>query len=165
MWFKLELNKTNHLQIKPQILTPIHENTAHLQETFFFPTTFDSRDKVSSVRASLPWTGPRLGACVSWWNPSKEWQKTSLCVCVEDLGWVENPDTPIFKLWSENISCSVPRTGQYWQVADGPSSSLTIDTDNIPLGSYTMEIVIYHYRSKEKFIPLGYASTQFSITG
>ncbi|KAF1389994.1 hypothetical protein PFLUV_G00053460 [Perca fluviatilis] len=54
--------------------------------------------------------------------------------------------------------------GQYWQVADGPSSSLTIDTDEIPLGSYTMDIVIYHYRSKEKFIPLGYASTQFSIT-
>ncbi|XP_049437345.1 premelanosome protein b [Epinephelus fuscoguttatus] len=54
--------------------------------------------------------------------------------------------------------------GQYWQVADGPSSSLTIDTDDIPLGSYTMDIVIYHYRSKEKFIPLGYASTQFSIT-
>ncbi|XP_061591141.1 premelanosome protein b [Cololabis saira] len=54
--------------------------------------------------------------------------------------------------------------GQYWQVADGPSSSLTIDTDDTPLGSYTMDIVIYHYRSKEKFIPLGYASTQFSIT-
>ncbi|XP_028266259.1 premelanosome protein b [Parambassis ranga] len=54
--------------------------------------------------------------------------------------------------------------GQYWQVADGPSSSLTISTDDIPLGSYTMDIVIYHYRSKEKFIPLGYASTQFSIT-
>ncbi|XP_074499465.1 premelanosome protein b [Sebastes fasciatus] len=54
--------------------------------------------------------------------------------------------------------------GQYWQVADDSSSSLTIDTDNIPLGSYTIDIVIYHYRSKEKFIPLGYASTQFSIT-
>uniref|UniRef100_A0A672HZJ5 Premelanosome protein b n=1 Tax=Salarias fasciatus TaxID=181472 RepID=A0A672HZJ5_SALFA len=54
--------------------------------------------------------------------------------------------------------------GQYWQVSDGPSSSLTISTDDIPLGSYTMDIVIYHYRSKEKFIPLGYASTQFSIT-
>ncbi|XP_032417987.1 premelanosome protein b [Xiphophorus hellerii] len=54
--------------------------------------------------------------------------------------------------------------GQYWQVADGPCSSLTISTDDIPLGSYTMDIVIYHYRSKEKFIPLGYASTQFSIT-
>ncbi|XP_023248686.1 melanocyte protein PMEL-like [Seriola lalandi dorsalis] len=54
--------------------------------------------------------------------------------------------------------------GQYWQVADDSSSSLTIDTDDIPLGSYTMDIVIYHYRSKEKFIPLGYATTQFSIT-
>ncbi|XP_060931445.1 premelanosome protein b [Limanda limanda] len=54
--------------------------------------------------------------------------------------------------------------GQYWQVADGPSSSLTIATDDVPLGSYTMDIVIYHYRSKERFIPLGYASTQFSIT-
>ncbi|XP_034027360.1 melanocyte protein PMEL-like [Thalassophryne amazonica] len=54
--------------------------------------------------------------------------------------------------------------GQYWQVAGCPSSSLTIATDDIPLGSYTMDIVIYHYRSKEKFIPLGYGSTQFSIT-
>ncbi|XP_044206953.1 premelanosome protein b [Thunnus albacares] len=54
--------------------------------------------------------------------------------------------------------------GKYWQVADDSSSSLTIGTDDIPLGSYTMDIVIYHYRSKEKFIPLGYASTQFSIT-
>uniref|UniRef100_A0A8C3A3P8 Premelanosome protein b n=1 Tax=Cyclopterus lumpus TaxID=8103 RepID=A0A8C3A3P8_CYCLU len=59
----------------------------------------------------------------------------------------------VWKTWS-----------QYWQVADGSSSSLTIDTDDIPLGSYTMDIVIYHYRSKEKFIPLGYASTHFSIT-
>ncbi|KAJ8258488.1 hypothetical protein COCON_G00175000 [Conger conger] len=54
--------------------------------------------------------------------------------------------------------------GRYWQVAGGPSSSLTIGTDNIPLGSYTMELVIYHCRGKEKFVPLGYASTQFSIT-
>jgi melanocyte protein PMEL len=50
-------------------------------------------------------------------------------------------------------------------VSDGPSSSLTIGTDNVPLGSYIVDIVIYHYRSHEKFIPLGYASTQFSITG
>ncbi|XP_045931266.1 melanocyte protein PMEL-like [Micropterus dolomieu] len=54
--------------------------------------------------------------------------------------------------------------GRYWQVADGPSSSLSIGTDNIPLGSYNMEVVIYHYRGKDKFIPLGYASTVFSIT-
>lgn len=54
--------------------------------------------------------------------------------------------------------------GQYWQVSDGPSSSLTIGTDEVPLGSYVMDIVIYHYRGRQKFIPLGYASTQFSIT-
>ncbi|XP_069571323.1 premelanosome protein a [Brachyistius frenatus] len=54
--------------------------------------------------------------------------------------------------------------GRYWQVADGPSSSLTISTDNVPLGSYNMELVIYHCRGKDKFIPLGYASTVFSIT-
>uniref|UniRef100_A0A1A8CFE7 Premelanosome protein a n=1 Tax=Nothobranchius kadleci TaxID=1051664 RepID=A0A1A8CFE7_NOTKA len=54
--------------------------------------------------------------------------------------------------------------GRYWQVADGPSSSLTIGTDNVPLGSYNMEVVIYHCRGKNKFIPLGYASTVFTIT-
>ncbi|CDQ65740.1 unnamed protein product [Oncorhynchus mykiss] len=54
--------------------------------------------------------------------------------------------------------------GRYWQVAGGPSSSLTIGTDNVPLGSYNMEVVIYHCRGKDKFIPLGYASTTFSIT-
>uniref|UniRef100_A0A8C2IHE2 Premelanosome protein a n=1 Tax=Cyprinus carpio TaxID=7962 RepID=A0A8C2IHE2_CYPCA len=54
--------------------------------------------------------------------------------------------------------------GKYWQVADGPTSLLTIETDKMPLGSYTMDIVIYHCRGKDKFVPLGYASTQFSIT-
>ncbi|RVE72806.1 hypothetical protein OJAV_G00041370 [Oryzias javanicus] len=54
--------------------------------------------------------------------------------------------------------------GRYWQVADGPSSSLTIGTDNVALGSYNMEVVIYHCRGRDRFIPLGYASTVFSIT-
>ncbi|XP_040890103.1 premelanosome protein a isoform X1 [Toxotes jaculatrix] len=54
--------------------------------------------------------------------------------------------------------------GRYWQVADGPSSSLSIGTDNVPLGSYNMEVVIYHCRGKDKFIPLGYASSVFTIT-
>ncbi|KAK5933792.1 hypothetical protein CgunFtcFv8_014246 [Champsocephalus gunnari] len=54
--------------------------------------------------------------------------------------------------------------GRYWQVADGPSSSLSIGTDNVPLGSYNMEVIIYHCRGKDKFIPLGYASTFFAIT-
>nr|XP_023688699.1 melanocyte protein PMEL isoform X2 [Paramormyrops kingsleyae] len=54
--------------------------------------------------------------------------------------------------------------GRYWQVADGPSSFLMIGTDNIAQGSYNMEVVIYHCRGKDKFIPLGYGITQFSIT-
>ncbi|KAK3536621.1 hypothetical protein QTP86_015421 [Hemibagrus guttatus] len=54
--------------------------------------------------------------------------------------------------------------GRFWQVAGGPSSVLTIGTDNVPLGSYNMEVVIYHCRGKDRFIPLGYVSTQFSIT-
>uniref|UniRef100_A0A3Q3X605 PKD domain-containing protein n=1 Tax=Mola mola TaxID=94237 RepID=A0A3Q3X605_MOLML len=75
------------------------------------------------------------------------------------------PDgTPFKKDTKPNYVFVWKAWGQYWQVADGSSSSLTVDTDDIPLGSYNMDIVIYHYRSKEKFIPLGYASTQFSIT-
>ncbi|KAM7005374.1 premelanosome protein a [Tautogolabrus adspersus] len=54
--------------------------------------------------------------------------------------------------------------GRYWQVADGPSSSLSLNTRDTPLGSYNMEVVIYHCRNKDKFIPLGYASTVFTIT-
>ncbi|MED6240065.1 hypothetical protein ATANTOWER_015560 [Ataeniobius toweri] len=54
--------------------------------------------------------------------------------------------------------------GRYWQVADGPSSSLTIGTDSVPLGSYNMELVIYHCRGRDRFIPLGYASSVFTIT-
>jgi melanocyte protein PMEL len=63
------------------------------------------------------------------------------------------------------MSGLVSSKGRFWQVADGPSSSLSIDTDNVPLGSYKMEVVIYHSRGDDQFIPLGYASTQFSITG
>uniref|UniRef100_A0A8C5SGG0 PKD domain-containing protein n=1 Tax=Laticauda laticaudata TaxID=8630 RepID=A0A8C5SGG0_LATLA len=54
--------------------------------------------------------------------------------------------------------------GQYWQVVDGPTSSVTIETADIALGSYTMNVAIYHYRGREKFIPIGGTSSQFSIT-
>lgn len=54
--------------------------------------------------------------------------------------------------------------GKYWQVVDGPSSNLTVETDGIPLGSYTMEVVVYHYRGRQKFIPIGSTSSQFAIT-
>ncbi|XP_010724951.2 melanocyte protein PMEL [Meleagris gallopavo] len=54
--------------------------------------------------------------------------------------------------------------GRYWQVVDGAVSQLTVGTDGVALGSYTMEVVVYHYRGSEKFIPIGRASTEFSIT-
>ncbi|XP_027525046.1 melanocyte protein PMEL [Corapipo altera] len=54
--------------------------------------------------------------------------------------------------------------GRYWQVVDGAASQLTVGTAGVPLGSYTMEVVVYHYRGRQKFIPIGRASTQFSIT-
>ncbi|XP_074785673.1 melanocyte protein PMEL, partial [Athene noctua] len=54
--------------------------------------------------------------------------------------------------------------GRYWQVVDGAASRLTVGTAGVPLGSYTMEVVVYHYRGRQKFIPIGHASTQFSIT-
>ncbi|KAK3519221.1 hypothetical protein QTP70_022215, partial [Hemibagrus guttatus] len=54
--------------------------------------------------------------------------------------------------------------GKYWQVSDGLSSSLAISTVDIPLGSYVMDVVIYHHRKRDRFIPIGYASTQFCIT-
>ncbi|XP_068854909.1 melanocyte protein PMEL [Aphelocoma coerulescens] len=54
--------------------------------------------------------------------------------------------------------------GRYWQVVDGAASQLTVGTAGVPLGSYTMEVAVYHYRGRQKFIPIGHASTQFSIT-
>ncbi|KAM9319972.1 melanocyte protein PMEL [Gastrophryne carolinensis] len=54
--------------------------------------------------------------------------------------------------------------GKYWQVVDGPSSNLTVETDDIPLGSHTMQVVVYHYRGRQKFIPIGATSSQFAIT-
>lgn len=50
-------------------------------------------------------------------------------------------------------------------MVDGATSQLTVGTDGVALGSYTMEVVVYHYRGSQKFIPIGRASTQFSITG
>ncbi|KAH1176067.1 melanocyte protein PMEL [Mauremys mutica] len=54
--------------------------------------------------------------------------------------------------------------GQYWQVVDGPSSLLTVETAGVPLGSYAMDVQVYHYRGRQKFIPMGRATSQFSIT-
>ncbi|NXW90304.1 PMEL protein, partial [Alopecoenas beccarii] len=54
--------------------------------------------------------------------------------------------------------------GRYWQVVDGATSRLTVGTAGVALGSYTMEVVVYHYRGRQKFVPIGRASTQFSVT-
>ncbi|NXN99755.1 PMEL protein, partial [Rhinopomastus cyanomelas] len=54
--------------------------------------------------------------------------------------------------------------GRYWQVVDGASSRLTVSTAGVPLGSYSMEVIVYHYRGRQKFIPIGRASSQFTIT-
>ncbi|XP_043388503.1 melanocyte protein PMEL [Chelonia mydas] len=54
--------------------------------------------------------------------------------------------------------------GQYWQVVDGPSSLLTVETAGVALGSYAMDVQVYHYRGHRKFIPMGRATSQFSIT-
>ncbi|XP_078390633.1 premelanosome protein a isoform X1 [Cetorhinus maximus] len=53
--------------------------------------------------------------------------------------------------------------GKFQQVVDGPSSLVAIDTADIPLGSYTMEVTVYHYRGHQKFIPIGKAYSQFTI--
>ncbi|XP_059393967.1 premelanosome protein a [Carassius carassius] len=95
------------------------------------------------------------------------------------MGQTVYPESNIPQVWTGVFPDSTPFTkvsnkkprfiyvwktwGKYWQVADGPSSLMTIETDSMPLGSYTMDIVIYHCRGKDKFVPLGYASTQFSI--
>ncbi|XP_030052599.1 melanocyte protein PMEL isoform X2 [Microcaecilia unicolor] len=62
-------------------------------------------------------------------------------------------------VWSQNHTAN----GKYWQVVDGPSSLLTVDTEDAPLGSYTMEVIVYHHRGRQQFIPLGKAASQFSI--
>ncbi|XP_041097872.1 premelanosome protein a isoform X2 [Polyodon spathula] len=54
--------------------------------------------------------------------------------------------------------------GKFWQVADGPFSSLTVATDYVPLGSYSVEVVVYHSRGRDQFIPMGSATTDFAIT-
>lgn len=69
-----------------------------------------------------------------------------------------------FQSWRFSRILFLP-TGQYWQVVDGPTSSLTIETADIALGSYTMNVAVYHYRGRDKFIPIGGTSSQFSITG
>ncbi|CAH2224316.1 melanocyte PMEL isoform X2 [Pelobates cultripes] len=105
--------------------------------------------------------------------------------CTENGTWVSSGEPVYLDETTEGSDCSFPdgrpfplgaekrrskfvyvwqTWGKYWQVVDGPVSNLTVDTDDIPLGSYNMEVVVYHYRGRQKFIPIGSTSSQFAIT-
>ncbi|XP_063282604.1 melanocyte protein PMEL isoform X3 [Pelobates fuscus] len=105
--------------------------------------------------------------------------------CTENGTWVSSGEPVYPDETTEGADCSFPdgrpfplgaekrrskfvyvwqTWGKYWQVVDGPVSNLTVDTDDVPLGSYNMEVVVYHYRGRQKFIPIGSTSSQFAIT-
>ncbi|XP_063301339.1 melanocyte protein PMEL-like [Pelobates fuscus] len=105
--------------------------------------------------------------------------------CTENGTWVSSGEPVYPDETTEGADCSFPdgrpfplgaekrrskfvyvwqTWGKYWQVVDGPVSNLTVDTDDVPLGSYNMEVVVYHYRGRQKFIPIGSTSSQYAIT-
>ncbi|XP_065327167.1 protein QNR-71 isoform X1 [Pelmatolapia mariae] len=54
--------------------------------------------------------------------------------------------------------------GQYYETCDGSSSSVTINTTNIPLGAEVMEVMIYRKRERRKYSPLSTDNTVFFVT-
>ncbi|XP_026156086.1 protein QNR-71 [Mastacembelus armatus] len=54
--------------------------------------------------------------------------------------------------------------GQYYETCDGSSSSVTINTTNIPLGAEVMEVMVYRKRERRKYSPLTTDSTVFYVT-
>lgn len=54
--------------------------------------------------------------------------------------------------------------GQYYETCDGSSSSVTINTTNIPLGAEVMEVMVYRKRERRKYSPLTTDNTVFFIT-
>ncbi|XP_029938155.1 protein QNR-71 isoform X2 [Salarias fasciatus] len=54
--------------------------------------------------------------------------------------------------------------GQYFETCDGSSSSLTINTTNIPLGAEIMEVMVYRKKERRKYSPLSTDSTVFYVT-
>ncbi|MEQ2225371.1 hypothetical protein ILYODFUR_016775 [Ilyodon furcidens] len=54
--------------------------------------------------------------------------------------------------------------GQYYETCDGSSSSVTINTTNIPLGAEVMEVMVYRKRERRKYSPLTNDNTVFLIT-
>lgn len=55
--------------------------------------------------------------------------------------------------------------GQYYETCDGSSSSVTINTTNIPLGAEVMEVMVYRKRERRKYSPLTTDNTVFYVTG
>ncbi|KAM6899707.1 protein QNR-71 [Xenentodon cancila] len=54
--------------------------------------------------------------------------------------------------------------GQYYETCDGSSSSVTINTTNIPLGAEVMEVLVYRKRERRKYSPLTSDNTVFFVT-
>ncbi|XP_017279567.1 protein QNR-71 [Kryptolebias marmoratus] len=54
--------------------------------------------------------------------------------------------------------------GQYNETCDGSSSSVTINTTNLPLGAEVMEVMVYRKRERRKYSPLATDSTVYMVT-
>ncbi|XP_047186255.1 protein QNR-71 isoform X2 [Scophthalmus maximus] len=54
--------------------------------------------------------------------------------------------------------------GQYYETCDGSSSSVTINTTNIPVGAEVMEVMVYRKRERRKYSPLTTDNTVFYVT-
>lgn len=55
--------------------------------------------------------------------------------------------------------------GQYYEKCGGSSSSVTINTTNIPLGAEVIEVMVYRKRERRKYTPLSTDSTVYIVTG
>uniref|UniRef100_A0A4W5K4L9 Glycoprotein nmb n=1 Tax=Hucho hucho TaxID=62062 RepID=A0A4W5K4L9_9TELE len=54
--------------------------------------------------------------------------------------------------------------GQYSEMCDGSSSSLTVNTSDITLGPELMEVMVYRKRERRKYSPLATDKTVFFVT-
>ncbi|CAJ1083869.1 protein QNR-71 isoform X2 [Xyrichtys novacula] len=54
--------------------------------------------------------------------------------------------------------------GQYYETCDGSSSSVTINTTDIPLGAEVMEVMVYRKRERRKYSPLTTDNAVFYVT-
>lgn len=64
-----------------------------------------------------------------------------------------------------NASVCTCVPGQYSETCDGSSSSVTVNTTDIPLGAEVMEVMVYRKRERRKYSPLTTDNTVFYVTG